>query len=318
MKILVVGINGFGMRHLSAIKNMDIYVMERKENVIAEAKSRYDIKRVFNDYNEALNSDADIVDLVVPHNLHRDLAIKAMEHKKHVLVEKPIATTLDDGKAMIDVSRKNRVKFMVAEQYFFDPYATEARRLIQNNAIGDVKTVIVRDQRFFDHGGWRLNRESMGGGALIDGGIHFIDTLLNFAGDYSDVRSIINHGGTDLEGEDNINALFKFKNGAAGLFFYSWAYRFSPRLPAFEIIGENGSMYEDSSSKISWDSGIRTAYGGLIMNGKKVDVRPYDIFEKEISSFAESIENDNDVPFSPELELRDLKAVLDIYKNANF
>ncbi len=316
MKILVVGINGFGMRHLSAIKNMDIYIMERKDNVIAEAKSKYNIKKVFNDYNEALDSDADIIDLVVPHNLHMELAIKAMEHKKHVIVEKPIATTVDEGMHMIEASRKYNVKFMVAEQYFFDPYITEARKLLNNKAIGDVKTIIVRDQRFFDHGGWRLEKRYMGGGALIDGGIHFIDTLLNLGGDYTDLYSIINHGGTQLEGEDNINAIFKFKSGAAGLFFYSWAYKFSPRLPAFEIIGEKGSMYEDASKKISWDSGVRTAFGGLIMNGKEVNVKPYDIFEKEISSFAESVENDTEVPFKPELELRDLETVLNIYKNA--
>ena len=318
MKILVVGVNGFGKMHLSAIKDMEISIVERNKEVINDVMAKFDIKKVYDDYNTALKGHFDIVDLTVPHYLHKEMAIRAMENKNNVIIEKPIATTVEDAEEMIKASEKYGVKFMVSDQYFFDPSVRKAMELIKNNEIGNVNTVIVRDQRFFTHEGWRQTQKYMGGGSLIDGGIHFIDTLLNFGGEYSDIYSSSNHSGSIIEGEDNTSALFKFKNGITGLFFYSWSYANPPEVPAFEIIGKKGSIYEDCKSRTSWnvDDKIRTVYGDLIMNGKKMNIEKYDVYSKEIEEFKNSVENNTDVPFKPELALRDLKAVLTIYKNS--
>jgi predicted dehydrogenase len=318
MKILVVGVNNFGQMHLSGIKDMEISIVERKEEVIKQTKKMYDIKNVYNSYDDALKDDFDIVDLVVPHYLHREMSIKAMKNGNNVLLEKPIATNLEDAEAMIETSKECSVKFMVTDQYFFDPSIREAVKLIKNNQIGKINTIIVRDQRNFDHGGWRTSSEKMGGGALIDGGIHYIDTLLNFGGDYEEVYGKSKHAGSILSGEDTTTAIFKFKNGSTGLFYYSWSYRNPPEVPAFEIIGDSGSIYEDINSRSSWKTGEknRTVYGDLILNGEKMGLKKYDIYTEEIKEFADSVKNGTEVPFPPELALRDLKAVLDIYKNS--
>ncbi len=318
MKILVVGVKGFGKMHLSAIKDMEISIVERNKEVVNDVTERLDIKKVYNDYDVALKDHFDIVDLTVPHYLHKEMAIKAMKNKNNVIIEKPIATTIEDAEEMINASKKYNVKFMVSDQYFFDPSVRKAMELIKDNAIGNVNTLIVRDQRFFTHEGWRQNQKYMGGGSLIDGGIHFIDTLLNFGGEYSDIYSSSNHLGSVIEGEDNTSALFKFKNGITGLFFYSWSYHNPPEVPAFEIIGNKGSIYEDYKSRTPWgiDDKIRTVYGDLIMNGKKLNVEKYDVYTEEIEEFKNSVENNADVPFKPELALRDLRAVLTIYKNS--
>lgn len=316
MKILVVGANNFGQMHLSGIKNMDISIVERKPEVIKRTKERYKIENVYSSYNDAIKDNFDIVDLVVPHYLHREMAIAAMEHGSNVLVEKPIATTIADGEAMIKASIDCKVKFMVTDQYYFDPSIRSAVNLIKENRIGKINTIIVRDQRFFEHEGWRVNKDKMGGGALIDGGIHFIDTLLNFGGGYENIYGKSAHAGSILEGEDNTAVLFNFKSGSTGLFFYSWAYRKPPQLPAFEIIGDTGSIYEDVNSRTSWDAEnpVRTVFGDIILNGENVHVKKYDVYSAEIMEFVESVRNNTEVPFPPELALRDLKAVLDIYK----
>ncbi len=317
MKILVVGVNGFGKMHLSAIKDMDISIVERNNDVINDVTKKFDIKKVYNNYDDALKDNFDIVDLTVPHYLHKEMAIKAMKNKINVLMEKPIATNIEDAEEIIDASKKYNVKFMVTDQYFFDPSVRSAIKLIKNNEIGNINTIIVRDQRFFDHEGWRQNTKNMGGGALIDGGIHFIDTLLNFGGEYLKIYSSNSHLGSVINGEDTTSALFKFKNGATGLFFYSWSYYDPPELPAFEIIGSKGSIYEDYKSRTSWglDDKIRTVYGDLIMNGKNMNIKKYDVYTEEIKEFEDSIKNNKEVPFNPELALRDLKTVLNIYKN---
>ncbi len=315
MNILVVGVNGFGQMHLSAINNMDISIVERNENVIRQVKDKYSIKKVYSDYNEALKDDFDIVDLVVPHYLHREMAIKAMKLKKNVIIEKPIATSVNDGLEMIRASRENGVKFMVLDQYFFDPSVQASLKLINNKKIGRVHSIIVRDQRFYNKPGWRTDKNLMGGGSLIDGGIHFINTMLTFGGDYDKIYADNFHGGSSINGEDTTLALFKFKSGSAGFLFYTWAYANSPKVPAFEIIGDEGSIYEDPNSRTSWDKDnkIRTVYGDIIMNGQKINVEKYDVYTREIEAFMESVVEDCSVPFDPVLELRDLRAVMDIY-----
>ena len=177
---------------------------------------------------------------------------------------------------------------MVTDQYFFDPSVRAAVKFIKENRIGRINTIIVRDQRFFEHGGWRTDKDQMGGGALIDGGIHFLDTLLNFGGNYESIHGKSIHGGSILNGEDNTAALFKFENGTYGLFFYSWSYGNPPELPAFEIIGEKGSIYEDVKSRTSWEVGtpVRTVYGDLILNGENANVKKYDVYTAEIMEFA--------------------------------
>ncbi|EQB72356.1 MAG: hypothetical protein AMDU4_FER2C00146G0004 [Ferroplasma sp. Type II] len=317
MKILVVGVNNFGQKHLSGIKDMEISIVERKSDVIKRTKEKFDIENVYSSYDDAIKDNFDIVDLVVPHHLHREMAIKAMKAGSNVLVEKPIATSIEDGKAMIGASKDYNVKFMVTDQYFFDPSVRSAVKMIKDNMIGRINTIIVRDQRLFEHEGWRVEQNKMGGGALIDGGIHYIDTMLNFGGDYESIHGKSMHGGSILSGEDTTVALFNFKNGSKGLFFYSWAYRNPPELPAFEIIGDRGSIYEDPKSRTSWEVGTpkRTVYGDLILNGKNANVEKYDVYTAEIMEFAQCVRNNTEVPFPPELALRDLKAVLDIYSH---
>ena len=315
MRILVVGVNNFGQIHLSAIKNMDISIVERKSEIIEKSREKFKISSVYSSYDEALNDRFDIVDLIVPHYLHREMAMKAMEMGSNVLLEKPIATSIKDAEDLITASRKFNVKFMVTDQYYFDPSVREAVRIIKNGEIGKPVSIVVRDQRYYTNKGWRANSKDMGGGSLIDGGIHFIDTLLNFGGDYDSIDGISRHGGSALQGEDTTTAMFRFKNGSTGLFFYTWAYRNPPVLPAFEVIGDNGSLYEDPASRTEWgiDTANRTVYGDLILNGKKLNIKKYDVYEKEMGEFVKSVENDTQVPFPPEIALRDLKAVLEIY-----
>ncbi len=322
MEIVIVGARGFGQVHLSAVRGMDISIVERDPGTIAYCTSNYDIRHVYSNLEEALRSDAEIIDLVVPHRLHSELSIKAMRGGKNVLLEKPISTSLEEANLMIRESRENRVKFMVAEQYFFDPSVRKAVELVREGRIGKPHTVIVRGQNFagregnFSPGKWRLSRDEMGGGALIDGGIHFIETFLNLGGDYRGIHGRSVNGGSSIEGEDTTHAIFSFRNGSTGLFYYSWAYSNPPSVPGFEIAGDCGSIYEDAGSPPAWgklENGRRTMYGDPVLNGKRVEMQNLDVFEQEISGFAASVETGDDVPYPLENAVRNLRAVLDIY-----
>lgn len=154
----------------------------------------------------------------------------------------------------------------------------------------------------------------MGGGALIDGGIHYVDTLLNLGGDYTEVKSVCAHGFAGLEGEDISASIFRFRSGAVGVLLYSWSSPGGDRAPAFEIYGEHGFITEDPGSRVPGKP-----YGDLLMSidGKQdeVVIEKVNTVEREIELFIQSVLNNTDVPMPPEIALRDLKAVLDAYKS---
>ncbi len=313
MKVLLLGGNGFGFEHADSYKRLGVEfsVFSRNKDVLSKYNDNYGVKKTFTDISEAINSDYDMVDIVLPHTIHREYAEKAMKRGKHVLVEKPIADSLEDAKAMISSAEKNRVKFMVAEQYFFDASARYALDAIKSGKLGKILTVIVRSQQLFKKQGWRTTEKLMGGGGLIDGGIHYMQTFLDFGGPFSNLDAIVNKGKSSIEGEDNSVALFHFKSGAAGIFYYSWAYANPPSLPAYEVVGTEGTIYE---SNLNRNREKRTSYGKPVLNGKVQDIEEIDVIDGEISGFMNAVEKDMDVPYSPSLALRNLEAVIDIYK----
>jgi predicted dehydrogenase len=281
-------------------------------------RDEFHVRKTYSDINEAMNSSHDVIDMVMPHYMHRDLATRAMRNKKHVMVEKPISTTLEEARYMIMESKNNNVKFMVAEQYYFDSSLRHTIGCLKEGLIGKVHTIIVRSQSNFQElDGWRTSEKLMGGGALIDGGIHFIEALLDLGGEYSDIDSRVYKGKASIEGEDNSVALVSFKSGATGIFYYSWNYLSPPDVPAYEVIGTKGSIYEfrGGGGHLSPEH-PNTAFRVPVLNGRIQEIEEVDVFDAEISGFLKAVEKNEDVPYSPELAYRDLEAVLRIYKKA--
>jgi predicted dehydrogenase len=319
MKAVLIGGNGFGSIHADSYRRLRIpfSVFDRNPAVLESYRRDFGVIDAYQNLDEALNSDAEMVDIVLPHNMHRDVSIKAMRAGKHVLIEKPIATSLQDAREMLEEARRNHVKLMVAEQYYFDQSIATAKQLVRQNKIGDIHSVIVREQRSHNKPGWRNNINIMGGGALIDGGIHLIDVLLDICGGYEEICSTTYRGGSPLEGEDSVMATFKFRQGLSGFLFYSWAYPFAPSLPSYEIVGSEGSIVEDTGTRpgdrFNSGKGVRYVFGMPVLNGKKVDVKVNDVFDSEISGFARSIEKNADPPYPIENAMRNLEAVMRIY-----
>lgn len=320
MEYVVVGCRGFGRYHLDALEkiDVDVSIVERNPDSVEFCKENYDIKSVYGSLDDALRGRADIIDLVVPHNLHAPMAIKALKAGKHVLVEKPISTSIEDAKSMIGVSHETGRKLMVAEQYYFEPAIARIKDSIYRNEIGRVHTIIFRNQTLHRGAEWRWDPDSNGGGSLIDGGIHYINAILNVGGDYDNILSRSYRGDPIRTAEDSTMAIFDFRSGAKGLLYYSWAYPAVIKVPAYEIIGDNGAIVEDLGTKPK--AGFLSmrghrAFGDPVVNNRILQTGEYDVFYAEIQGFIDSINQDAEVPFSPDLALRDLETVLRIYNS---
>ena len=198
--------------------------------------------------------------MCTPHHLHLDLVQLAARHRKAVLLEKPIARTLDEADRILDEAATAGIPLMVGENFHFMPAFTAARRLVATGAIGAVRQIVISARGFRRPAGWRRQREAVGGGLLIDGGIHYVHLLRDWGGPVARVAAFAPPNLLqDLEGEDTAFVLLRFRSGAVGALANSLA---APRLPRRQwswVSGSAGSLGVDNRGRYLWVRGPRRA-----------------------------------------------------------
>jgi len=225
--------------------------------VVDQAKRRADEiggAAVFDDYRTMIvEADIDAVDICLPHHLHAEAIIAAAGAGKHVLCEKPLCLTVEEAEAIDRAVTDAGVTMMCAHNQLFMPTVARARKLLAEGAIGNVYELRTTDS-FFGHQdptsmGWRANRQTSGGGELIDTGYHPTYLLLHLAGSVpvEVVAMISTHRLTFSEGEDSAQVLVRFADGKVGTIVTSWAYEPATCTERFSAVGENGSLWSDGT-----------------------------------------------------------------------
>jgi predicted dehydrogenase len=193
------------------------------------------------------DADIEAVCVATPTGLHAEITIAALAAGKHVLVEKPIATNLDEADAMIEAARRADRTLGVIFMYRFMDTARLMKRAIDEGRLGDVLYAQVqgsfwRDQAYYDSGAWRGTWKGEGGGSLMSQTSHTLDLLLWMLGP---VESIGAHMAMtpmhQIETEDLVTATLRFRSRAmATLLSTTAASAPSPR--ALTISGSGGFM----------------------------------------------------------------------------
>jgi predicted dehydrogenase len=171
----------------------------------------------FGRYEEAVASPSvDAVYFMTPHHVHVENVLLASRHSKHIMMEKPIARTLDESRKIIAAARDAGVKLMIAENYRFLPTLVRAKAMIADGDIGEVRLVEATQGGNNPPTGWRENAELRGGGTLIDGGIHYIDALVNLGGFPEQVYASMLPKVHPTGGEDGVEMSLRYPGGAVG------------------------------------------------------------------------------------------------------
>jgi predicted dehydrogenase len=260
---------------------------------------------------EAAAADPRVDALVVctPHHLHEAHARLAAEHGKAVLLEKPIARTLPEADAILAAAREAGVVFMVAENAYFMPAFAAARAYVGDGAIGSVRQLLVTARGYRRPAGWRSRRAEMGGGTLIDGGIHYVHLLRQCAGPVEEVvAQAPPNAFPGVEGEDTIFLLLRFRSGAVAMLATSIA---APRLPRSQwlwVTGTEGSLGVDHRGRALWLRGpARTRV--------RVFVRDRRGLVAQLSEFVEAVREGRPPALPPESARADLAVVLAAYRS---
>jgi predicted dehydrogenase len=150
--------------------------------------------RLFSSYEDVLaDAGVEAVLMSTPHHVHRSMTLDAAAAGKHVMVEKPLATSLEDAEAMIAACARAGVKLAVNYSFRYLPLIQQARQLIQDGVVGDITGVQICAHQFKDRGywagarsnspdDWRSSREKCGGGLLIMTVCHNVDYMYYITG----------------------------------------------------------------------------------------------------------------------------------------
>jgi predicted dehydrogenase len=279
MNIGIVGAGLQGRRRAQALKQF------KDDRLVAVTDINQDTARalvagsdteVFGNWEDLVKrNDIDIVVICTPPNLHASIAIGAMNNKKHVLCEKPLALNPAEAEEMVMVARDNNVKLKCGFNHRFHPGIKQAKTWINQGLIGEL--ISIRCQ--YGIGGrpgydkeWRADAKIAGGGQLMDQGMHLLDLCRWFLSDFKEAFGFLATSYWDMPVEDNAFALLRTQKGQVVSMHASWTQWKNQFI--FEIFGKDGYIIVD---------GLGGSYGTeKAILGKRAFLEP---FREEIIEF---------------------------------
>ena len=170
--------------------------------------------------------DADAVVVILPHHLHHPVAVACLDAGVHVLMEKPLATSVAQADEMIAASKRAGRVLMVAYPHRYRPAMRRFKDAITGGEFGN----LIMLDGFMDEAlqgyanlGWIAKRETLGGGVLFSSSPHMIDTMLWIAGDARRMHMAGAHSGVNMEGEDTAVSVIEFASGVIGVTRHTWS-----------------------------------------------------------------------------------------------
>ncbi len=251
--VALLGCGWIARRHAAAARRLGIPIVFASRDVdrARDYARRFRGVAAYGSYAEALR-DPCVSGAVVctPHDRHLGDVRLALDAGKHVLVEKPITRTLDEADALIEAASRAGRALMTAEQFHFMPAFRRVRALLDEGALGGLRDIHLVARGFRQRSGWRLDAGAVGGGALIDGGIHYVHNLLWWGGPVRRVFALrAPPPGASPAGEDGVSLLAELAGGAVGVLSNSLG---SPGLPQFQwstVTGARATCFADNRGR---------------------------------------------------------------------
>ncbi|MEK3888730.1 Gfo/Idh/MocA family protein [Bacillus sp. FSL K6-3431] len=326
MKKLKVGIIGCGS--ISKYRHFPEYVANENVEIIAvcdileervEATAKKLGAKAYTDYEKMLSeADIDVVSVCTPNYLHAQMSVAALNAGKHVLCEKPMATSKEEALSMIEAAKKNDKKLMIGHNQRFVPSHSKAKELIAKGEIGK----IFGFRTAFGHPGpegwsidgkesWFFRKEEAFIGAMGDLGVHKTDLMRYILGEeFVEVGAFVESGAKeDSTVDDNAICVLKSESGIIGTLAASWA--FVKEDNSTIIYGEKAVLRleddPDYSLIIQYSDGeVEKLDLGKIQSNDEGGQNSSHV----IDLFVESILNDTDTPVNGEEGMKSLNVVL--------
>lgn len=261
IKLACIGAGYFSRFHVEAWKRLaevELVAICDKDEAKANALAQeFQITKVYTDIYTLLEQEKfEVVDLITPPETHLDLCQRFAQAGKHIICQKPLAPTLSEAQKLAKIIERTGIRFMVHENFRFQPWYRKIKTLLRENLIGDQIYNINLKMRMGD--GWGkdayANRQpyfrQMPRLLIYETGIHYIDVFRYLIGEVDAVYAKLRTLNPVIVGEDSALVFFEFQNGGQGLL--------------------DGNRYNESNYKDA-----RYTFGETIIEGNKGTIRLY-------------------------------------------
>lgn len=247
-KVYRVGIAGFGVvgerRRLHIDQHPNLKTVAVCDQKYAEAGVFPDGMKFFTNYKDLLNQELEILFVCLTNDVAAIVTMAGINKGLHVFCEKPPGRDVNDIRQVREVEAKHPdLKLMYGFNHRYHYSIVEALRIIRLGELGQIinmRGLYGKSKIISFKSDWRTKREVAGGGILLDQGIHMVDLMRLFAGEFTEIHSFIDNNYWNHNVEDNAYALMKTANGTVA-FLHStatqWQHRFN-----LEINLEKGSI----------------------------------------------------------------------------
>jgi len=262
IRFAVIGIGGFGLKRINSILRSKVaelaYVVDANEELVRSVSKRVGVNTV--SFDELLSRrDYDVAIIATPNVFHEKLATKLLKSGRDVWCEKPMTISIESSRRMFMKSIENGSMLKVGSNPRYFPNIVKATELIKQGYIGRIlffRGWIGNEGLHLLSKSWYTRKEMVGGGTLIDNGVHLIDLIRYLADEiakcYSCKLITLKHDLKDLE--DNATAIYELSNGGFAFIHSSWTEKSGYMY--FEMHGDEGYIHIDSR----WSKAIIT-YG---------------------------------------------------------
>lgn len=314
--IAILGCGAVARRHSRSAKALGSRVRLSYASRSLERAEAYRRKfggvAAFGSYEEACAApEVDAVFDCTPHAFRVANARLATTHEKHLLMEKPVARTLAELAEIERAVAQAGVLAMVAENYFFKPLARVLRQHLQRGDVGQPLFIELNRIARTTPGGWRTDNAMMGGGALLEGGVHWVNLLASVGGDIVSVVAAQpqNDYPRVAPFEDSLQLLVRFTDGAVGKLLHSWnAVSRIGGVGMSRILGTEGNIHFESN-------GLFVLVLGRRKRLRLPGVRDLMGFRGMFAHFVESVRNGTPPAMSLAMARRDLAVVQAAYRS---
>lgn len=257
----IIGTGTIAGVHAKAISEIENASLVAVYDIVEEKAARFASEYGAESYSslEAFFSDerVDIVTITTPSGAHLEPALKAIEHRKNVIIEKPMEVTAERIDLLIAKAKEYGVILSGVFQSRFHEAPLLIKKAIEGGRFGRISLIDAqikwyRSQEYYDSVPWRGTWKLDGGGALMNQGIHAIDLLCWFGGKVKNVSARTQTlGHTNIEVEDTASAVLEFENGALGV-IEGTTCCYPGFLKRIEIAGTDGSAVLEEESLKCW------------------------------------------------------------------
>ncbi len=254
IKFAIIGLGHIGLRHAKiANEHAESEVLACCDLVNERESKLHELQifpRFYTDYKQLIEqeSEVDVINIAAPNGLHTEIALYALEHKKHVVIEKPMGLSKMECEKVIFKSLQQSKNVFVVKQNRYSPPSKWLKEICDQGLLGDILMVQVncywnRDERYYKPGNWK-GTLSLDGGSLFTQFSHFVDIMYWIFGDIKNIHATFKNATHNelIEFEDSGVVNFEFVNAGMGCINYSTSVWDTNMESSITVIGSKGSV----------------------------------------------------------------------------